>query len=72
MPDKKQIQSELQAASGGAKVISFGRLAKYLGISPHTARKLLADVPSYEIGHKRCFFASDVARWLENKQMTNA
>ena len=72
MPSKKQIQAELQSASGGARVISFGRLAKYLGVCPKTARKLLEGVPSYEIGQKRCYFTSDIALWLENKQMINA
>lgn len=68
MPGRKQIQAEIQAACGGANLISFGRLAKYLGIAPHTARELLAEVPSYEIGRKKCYFASDVARWLEDRR----
>lgn len=59
---KKQITEDLRQQCGN--LISFGKLAKYLGMSPHTARDFLSDVPSYETGGKRCFFAIDVAAKL--------
>lgn len=63
MASKKQIADDLRQQCGS--VISFGKLAEYLHMSPKTARAFLADVPCYDMGKKRCFFAVDVAQKLE-------
>lgn len=63
MADKKQITDDLRQQCGS--VISFNKLAAYLGMSPKTARTFLSDVPCYEMGNKRCFLAVDVAKKLE-------
>lgn len=67
MASKKQIADDLRQQCGS--VISFNKLAAYLNMSPKTARAFLADVPCYDMGKKRCFFAVDVARKLEGLQI---
>lgn len=68
MASKKQIADDLRAQCGN--VISFNKLAEYLNMAPKTARKFLADVPSYEMGNKRCFLAVDVAAKIEGLQVS--
>lgn len=68
MANKKQIADDLRTQCGN--VISFNKLAKYLGMAPKTARKFLADVPSYEMGSKRCFLAVDVAAKIAGLQVS--
>lgn len=70
MATRKQIADDLRTQCG--KIISFGVLSEYLGMCPKAARKFLADVPSYNMGNKRCFFPIDVARKLESCEMTVA
>ena len=67
MATKKQIADDIRAQCGN--LIPFGRLAKYLGLCPNKAREYLADVPAYDMGRKRCFFAIDVAKKLESCQI---
>ncbi len=62
MATKKQIAEDIRQQCGN--LVSFGKVAKYLGMSPHTAREFLEDVPCYCIGRKRCFFAIDLASKL--------
>lgn len=64
MATRKQICEDIRQQCGN--LISFGNIARYLGMSPHTARDFLADVPSYATGGKRCFLAIDVAKKLES------
>lgn len=68
MATKKQIADDLRAQCGN--MISFGQLARYLGLCPHTARAYLADVPAYDMGRKRCYLAIDVAKKLESCQIS--
>lgn len=65
---KKKLADDLRAQCGN--VISFNKLADYLGMAPKTARKFLADVPSYQLGSKRCFLAIDVAAKLESQRVS--
>ncbi len=62
MATKKQIVEDIRQQCGN--LVPFGKAAKYLGMSPHTAREFLEDVPCYCIGRKRCFFAIDLANKL--------
>lgn len=62
MATKKQIVEDIRQQCGN--LIPFGKAAKYLGMSPHTARAFLEDVPCYNTGQKRCFFAIDLANKL--------
>ena len=68
MATKKEIAADLRVQCG--TVISFNKLAAYLGMAPKTARKFLADVPSYEMGNKRCFLAVDVAAKIEGLRVS--
>ena len=68
MANKKQIADDLRTQCGN--VISFNKLAKYLNMAPKTARKFLADVPSYEMGNKRCFLAVEVAAKIAGLQVS--
>ena len=67
MATKKQIADDLRTQCGS--VISFNKMAAYLGMSPKTARKFLADVPSYDMGKKRCFLAIDMAAKIAGQQI---
>lgn len=60
---RRQIQEDLRQQCGN--LISFGKLCKYLGMCAHAGRDFLADVPSYEIGNKKCYLAIDIAKKLE-------
>ncbi len=66
MATKKQIQEDIKKECGN--LVSFGAAAKYLGLSPHTARDYLADVPCYPIGNKRCFLAIDLANKIAGSE----
>ena len=68
MATKKEIAADLRAQCGN--VISFNKLAEYLGMAPKTARKFLADVPSYQLGSKRCFLVADVAAKIEGLRVS--
>ena len=63
----KQIADDIREVCG-CSLVSFGKLAKYLGMSPNTARHFLAPVPCYQIGRKRCFMVKDVAKYIESCQ----
>ena len=66
--EKKKLADDLRAQCGN--VISFNKLAEYLGMAPKTARKFLEDVPSYQLGNKRCFLAVDVAAKIEGLRVS--
>ena len=63
MATKKQIAEDIRREVGN--FASFGKLCKYLGLCPHAGRDFLADVPSYTLGNKKCYFAVDVANKIE-------
>lgn len=44
MATRRQIADDIEH-SCGSRLVSFGKLAKYLGMCPHSAREFLADVP---------------------------
>lgn len=67
MATKKQIVQDIREQVGN--FVSFGAVARYLGMSPHAARDFLADVPSYDVGKKRCFFAIDLANKLSGCEL---
>ncbi len=69
MATKKQIADDLRQQCGN--FISFGELSRYLGMCPSKAREFLADVPAYDTGRKRCYFAIDVAKKLEALQVSS-
>ena len=64
MATRRQMADDIEH-SCGSRLVSFGKLAKYLGMCPHSAREFLADVPCYNTGKKRCFLVTDVAKKLE-------
>ena len=68
MATRKQIADDIRQQCGN--FVSFGKIAAYLGMSPHTAREWLEDVPSYQTGKKRYFLAIDVARKIEQSQVS--
>lgn len=68
MANRKQIADDLRSRCGN--LISFNKLAEYLNMSPKTARKFLSDVPSYEVGNKKCYLAIDVAGKLDGLRVS--
>ncbi len=63
---RKEIEADIKKTVGNFP--TFSQAADYLGMSPHTAREFLEDVPSYRTkddARGRRFFACDLARRLE-------
>lgn len=62
MATKKEIVNELRSQCGN--LITTKDVGKYLGLSPKTTRQFLQGVPCYDMGHKKCYFAIDIANRL--------
>lgn len=64
---KKEIVQDIRQQYGN--LISTNDAGRYLGLSPKPCRAFLKGVPAYEIGRKKCYFASDIAARLCGAEM---
>lgn len=64
---KKEIAADIRQQVGN--VLSTNQVGEYLGMSPKPLRAFLADVPCFELGRKKCYFAIDLAKRLAEAEI---
>ena len=65
---KEEIQTMLEAETGGARVMTLAEFARFIGKDRRLASTYVADVPRQKIGRTICFYTSDLAGALADRE----